>query len=104
MADETTMDPEGSRRLFKTVADVAGDVRSALDRVTNVRAGAAEPWGTDEYGKRFSQQREPTAVETLQGVRELITSVGEVGAAGQEAVENFVLTDTESARRVARRQ
>jgi hypothetical protein len=97
MADETTIEPDGSRRLFNQVEAVAGDLEAALARVRSIRSSLHEPWGTDEYGKRFSKQREPNAETTLGYLREAITSVRDLSKEGKGAVEEFINTDQDNA-------
>jgi hypothetical protein len=97
MADETTIEPDGSRRLFNKVEDIAAGLEAALGRVVTVRSNLNEPWGTDEYGERFSKQREPNAQTTLGYVRKAISYVREFSDEGKGAVDEFVNTDRDNA-------
>lgn len=97
MADETRIEPDGSRRLFNQVEAVAADLEAALARVRSVRSNLNQPWGTDEYGERFSKQREPNAETTLGYVTEAITYVRDLSSEGKGAVEEFVNSDRDNA-------
>jgi hypothetical protein len=98
MADETTIEPDGTRRLFTKVDAIAGDLEAALKRVRTIRADLNQPWGTDEYGEKFSKKREPNAETTLGYVGEAISFLRELSSEGKGAVDEFVNADTDNSK------
>ncbi|WP_285691449.1 hypothetical protein [Actinoplanes sp. NBRC 103695] len=97
----TRVDPEPAKHVFKVVGSVAEDLEVALARVTNVRSTLPQPWGTDEYGQRFSQQREQNASDTLESLRGSVESLKILGENGENAVDNFVEMDAQNAANLA---
>ncbi|MEV6636920.1 hypothetical protein AB0M54_39910 [Actinoplanes sp. NPDC051470] len=101
MADETTIEPDGARRLLNVVESVGGDLQAALDRVRTVRSTLPEPWGTDEYGRRFAKPREPKAENILGNVLQSVTYLRELAAEGKGAIDEFVNTDHDNSSTLA---
>ncbi|MFG1840419.1 hypothetical protein ACGFH8_18605 [Micromonospora sp. NPDC049175] len=96
MADETRIDPEGAHHLFKVVGSVADDIDDALTRVRNIRTSLNEPWGTDEYGRKFAQQQEPNAEQTLGYVATVRDGIRELAGEGHSAVDALVDQDKDN--------
>ncbi|MEU8328688.1 MULTISPECIES: hypothetical protein [unclassified Micromonospora] len=96
MADATRIDPEGAHHLFKVVGSVADEVDSALSRVRNVRTSLPDPWGNDEHGQKFAQQREPNAEQTLGYLATARDSIRELVREGHGAVDALVDQDIDN--------
>ena len=93
MTDKTSIEPEGSQRLFTVVGSVADDIADALARVKAIRSNLHEPWGTDEYGQRFAQQREPVAENALAGLDQTVAFVDGLSTEGRATIADFVSLD-----------
>nr|WP_221382675.1 hypothetical protein [Actinoplanes polyasparticus] len=101
MADRTSIDPEGARRVFAALADIAAELNVAVERVMTIRTTLPEPWGTDEYGKRFSDEHEPYAVMTLDTLNGSFSFLQEFGATGTAVIEQFIALDEDNGAAVA---
>ena len=96
MADETRIEPGASHRLFSEIESVAVDIDAALARVRSVRSTVAQPWGTDETGRKFSQNREPNAEQLLGYVAKASGFARDLGKEGHGAVNQFVEQDNDN--------
>ncbi|WP_433388603.1 hypothetical protein [Micromonospora sp. KLBMP9576] len=93
MPDETRIDPDGLRRLFRNVEEIGADLRGGLGQVKLVRDTVPAPWGNDKVGKRFAENNEPLVGEVLDGVGQHAGLLGEFADTGLAAVNDFVELD-----------
>ncbi|WFE25465.1 hypothetical protein O7623_18960 [Solwaraspora sp. WMMD791] len=96
MADETRIDPDGARSMFKELIGIGADLKTALRGVVNIRSTVVEPWGNDEYGKPFAGIRETNAKSTLDGIGEVVEGLTDLGSTGRKAIDDFEDLDTEN--------
>ncbi|MGW5578515.1 hypothetical protein [Micromonospora chokoriensis] len=96
MAEETGVDPEVAQRWFKRLQAVANDLEVALDNVVEVRARIFEPWSDDQYGRNFEKQFGQLAEDTLDQVKNIVASLGDLSGTGASTVGGFVDRDIEN--------
>jgi len=101
MAEKTTIEPDPSRRIFKNIEAIAGDLEAALKDVETIRTTLHEPWGTDETGQKFAQSREPNAEATLGYVHKAVKYLHEMSAEGGKAIDEFQNLDRENGQGLA---
>ena len=100
MADETQVDPDGARRVFRVLGEVGRDLDTALSGVLNIRSTVVEPWGNDEYGKPFAGQRETNAKDTLEGVGFVVEGLIDLSEEGRDAIDEFENLDDENSQKL----
>ena len=96
MADETRIDPDGARSMFKALTGIGADLKDALNPVVNIRSTVVEPWGNDEYGRPFAGIRETNANSALEGIGDVIEGLTDLGSVGRKAIDDFEDLDTEN--------
>ncbi|MFV2021191.1 hypothetical protein [Micromonospora sp. LOL_023] len=100
MADETRIDPDGARRMFRVLGEVGRDIDTALSGVHGIRSTVVEPWGDDEYGRPFAGQREENARDTLEGVGFVAEGLIGLSEEGHGAIDEFEKLDEENSKRL----
>lgn len=93
MADETRIDPDGAKRMFRVLGEIGADIDAALHRVHDIRETVVRPWGADDYGRPFEGDRETMAKNTLEGLGFVAEGLSDLSEVGGEAVEEFVKAD-----------
>jgi len=102
MADETWIDTAAARRHFKVTGEVAVRLEEALKRVEAIRATMPEPWGTDEYGKRFAMNNDGRAAKALTDLHELVGHLRKLMEDGITQIDRFEAVDGDNAAAVGR--
>ncbi|ROO63198.1 hypothetical protein EDC02_5218 [Micromonospora sp. Llam0] len=100
MADETRIDPDGARRMFRVLGEVGKDLDVALSGVYNIRSTVVEPWGNDDYGRPFAGQREENAKDTLKAVGFVVEGLTGLSEEGVGAIDEFEKLDEENSKRL----
>jgi hypothetical protein len=89
MADETWIDTAAARRHFKVTGEVAVRLEEALGQINAIRATMPDPWGTDEYGKRFSSNNELKAEGAIRNLRDVIKNIKDLMDQGITQIDRF---------------
>jgi hypothetical protein len=103
MADQTWIDTAAARRHFKVTGEVAVRLEEALRRIDAIRTTMPDPWGTDEYGARFSANNEPKAEGALRNLRDVIKHLKDLMDHGITQVDRFEDLDRSNASAVRRK-
>lgn len=100
MGDETRIDPDGARRMFRVLGEVGRDIDVALSGVHHIRSTIVEPWGNDDYGRPFAGQREENAKDTLEAVGFVVEGLIGLSEEGLGAIDEFEKLDEENSKRL----
>ncbi|MDR7277290.1 hypothetical protein [Catenuloplanes atrovinosus] len=98
MAEETRIDVDLARRLFREIGQIATELKTAADGVVHIRSVVPAPWGTDKYGKKFAEKHDPPAQLVLDSAGTASVNLTELYDSGLTSVAEFEVIDRENAR------
>ncbi len=97
MADQTSFQPDGVRRVAGELTEIDNDGAAALRRLKTVLDEHDGAWGKDEFGKGFAKKYTKPAKDCVDGATVTIDNIGKAADGLRKALTKLQDSDTHNA-------